>query len=82
LEGPYDNHLVQPPDQFRADQKLRNVIKALSKHLLNTDRLGASTMSLGSLFQGLTTLSIKKCVTMSNLNVQSKKKKRKKKYFG
>ncbi|KAK4816063.1 hypothetical protein QYF61_011071 [Mycteria americana] len=35
------------------------VLRALSKCLLNTDRLGASTTSLGSLFQGLTTLSEK-----------------------
>ena len=33
------------------------MLRALSKWLLNTDRLGASTTSLGSLFQCLTTLS-------------------------
>ena len=35
------------------------VLRALSKCLLNTDRLGASTTSLGSLFQCLTSLTQK-----------------------
>ncbi|KAK4829643.1 hypothetical protein QYF61_005936 [Mycteria americana] len=45
------------------------LLRALSKRLLNTDRLGASTTSPGSLFQGLTTLSVKKCFLMSSLNL-------------
>jgi len=41
---------------------------ALSKYLLNTDRLGASITPLGSLFQCLTTLSVKKRFLMFSLN--------------
>jgi len=29
LEGTYNNHLVQPPDHSRADQKLKHVIKGI-----------------------------------------------------
>jgi len=45
------------------------LLRALSKCLLNPDRLGALTTSLGSLFQHLTTLSVKKCSLMSSLNL-------------
>ena len=45
------------------------MLRALSKCLLNTDRLRASTTSLGSLSQGLTTLSLKKCFLTSSLNL-------------
>ena len=31
LEGTYSDHLVQLPDQFRADQRLRHVIKGLAQ---------------------------------------------------
>ena len=44
------------------------LLRALSKCLLNTDRLGGSTTSLGSLFQGLTTLLVKKVLP----NIKSK----------
>ncbi|KAK4826388.1 hypothetical protein QYF61_008059, partial [Mycteria americana] len=40
-----------------------------SKHLLNTSRDGDSTTSLGSLFQCLITLSVKKNFLISSLNV-------------
>jgi len=53
LEGTYNDHLVQLPDQFRADQKLKRVIKGIVQMPLNTDRLGASTSALGSPFQCL-----------------------------
>jgi len=29
LEGTYNNHLVQLPDRFRADQKLQHVVKGI-----------------------------------------------------
>jgi len=45
------------------------LLRALSKYLLNTDGLGASTTSLESLFQCLTNLSVKKCFLMSSLNL-------------
>lgn len=57
MEGVYNSHLVQLTELFRADQKLKHVIKDIVQMLFNTDRLGLSTTSLGSLFQGLTPLS-------------------------
>jgi len=45
------------------------LLRALSKHLCNTDRLGALSTSPGSLFQGLTNLSVKKRFLMSSLNL-------------
>lgn len=65
----YKNHVIQLLDQSRADQKLQHVVKPLSKCLLDTDRPGALTMSLGSLFQCITTLSLKKHFLTTNLNV-------------
>jgi len=44
-------------------------VKALPKCLFKTDRLGASTTFLGSLFYCLTTLSENKGFLMSNLNL-------------
>ncbi|KAK4826821.1 hypothetical protein QYF61_011629 [Mycteria americana] len=41
----------------------------LSGAVTTSARLGASTASLGSLFQGLTTVSVKKCFPMSSLNL-------------
>ncbi|CAM9605611.1 unnamed protein product, partial [Bubo scandiacus] len=67
MEGTYNNNLVQLSNYFRADQKLKHVIK--SKCLLNTDRFGASITSLGSLFWCLITLSVKKCFLMPSLNL-------------
>lgn len=67
--GVYNNHLIQLPDQSRADQKLQHVVKPLSKCLSNADRPGALTTSLGRLFQCMTTLSLKKCFLMTNLNL-------------
>ena len=31
LEGTYNNHLVQLPDHFRADQKLKHIIKGTAQ---------------------------------------------------
>ncbi|RMC04734.1 hypothetical protein DUI87_17905 [Hirundo rustica rustica] len=45
--------------------------KALPKILLNTNRLGAWTKSLESLFQCLTKLSVKKCFVMFHLTSSS-----------
>lgn len=44
------------------------LLRALSRCFLNSDRLGASTTSLGILYQYLTALSIKKCFLMFSLN--------------
>ena len=45
------------------------MLRALSKCLLNTHRLGALATSLASLFQCLTTLSVNKCFLTSSLNL-------------
>jgi len=34
LEGTYNDHLVELPDHFRADQKLKHVIKGIGQMLL------------------------------------------------
>ena len=47
------------------------LLRASSKCLLTTDGLGAPTTSLGTLFQGLTTLSVKKHFLTSSLNPPS-----------
>ena len=44
-------------------------LSTTSKWFLNTSMDGDSTTSLGSLFQCLTTLSVKKCFLISNLNL-------------
>ena len=44
-------------------------LSTTSKQFLNTSKDGDSTTSLGSLFQCLTTLSVKKCFLISNLNL-------------
>ena len=44
-------------------------LRALSKRLRNTERLGASTASRGSPFQALTTLWVKKCLLASSLDL-------------
>jgi len=60
------NHLVKLPDHFRADQK--QIIKDIVQ-IIVTDSLEKLTISLGSLFQCLTTLLVKKCFLMSSLNI-------------
>ncbi|KAK4825788.1 hypothetical protein QYF61_002372 [Mycteria americana] len=47
---------------------LNHSLSTTSTCLLNTSREGDSTTSLGSLFQGLATLSVKKFFLISNLN--------------
>jgi len=52
LLGTYNDHLVQLPNQFRADQKLKQIIKGIVQMSLSkTDSHGALTTSLESLFQ-------------------------------
>lgn len=45
------------------------LLRAFSKSLLNTDRPGALSIPLGSQFQCLTTLSVRKSFFMSSLNL-------------
>lgn len=63
MEEAYNDHLVSLPDDFRDDQKLKHVTKGIVQRLLNTDRYGAPTTSLGSLFQYLATFSTKEMLT-------------------
>lgn len=57
---------MELPDQFRANQNVKQIIKGIVQVPL-TQRLGASTHSLGSLFQCLPTLLVKQYFLMSNL---------------
>lgn len=52
LDETYKVYLVQLPDQFRADQKLKPVVKMLSKCPLNTDKLRAFAISLRKFVPG------------------------------
>lgn len=65
MEGTYDSLLVQLPDLFRAHQTLKDVTKGNVQMPLNTDRLRVLTIPLESLFQGLSTLSVKKHLKVS-----------------
>lgn len=76
LEGTYKDHVVQLPGQFRADPKFRHVAKDIFfKYLLNMDRLGASTSSLGVLFQYLGCM-FSRCDLLQNMSdLQEERKK-------
>lgn len=63
----YNDHLVQLPDHFRDDQKLKPVIRGTVQYLLNIDRFGALTTSPGHWC--LTTVPPEKCLLMSSLNL-------------
>lgn len=52
--------MIQLPDNVRATKSHSMLLRALSS--LNTDRLGAGTTSLGSLFQRSTAFLVKKCL--------------------
>jgi len=57
------------PGTTQAHPKIQTIwLRAQSKHL-NSKRLGAMTTSLGSLFQCVTTLSVKNLFLMSSLNL-------------
>ena len=62
------NHQVQPSTQHHHSYKTISR-STTSTHFLNTSRDGDSTTFLGSLFQCLTTLSVKKFFLISNLNL-------------
>lgn len=61
MDGTYQDHWIQLLDHLRATQKLK------PKHLLDTAWHGASATSLQSLWQCLTTLTVKKHFHMSSL---------------
>lgn len=64
LEETFKHHLVKLPDYFRANQKLKRVIKAIVHMLVEQE---TSTTSLVSLFQCLTTFLIDKFLLLSSL---------------
>ncbi|KAK4814468.1 hypothetical protein QYF61_018986 [Mycteria americana] len=72
LEGTFTGHLVQLPCKSREDifNKIR-LLRAPSNLTLNVSRDGASTTSLGNLFQCLTTLMVKNFFLKSSLNLPS-----------
>lgn len=57
-------HLIWLSDLFTDTQKLKHIIKSIIQMPLY-DRHGTSTRSLRSLFQCLTTLTVKKFFAMS-----------------
>jgi len=69
LEGTSESHLVHFPCNDQGHHSLIRLPKALSRLALNVSRGGASTTSLGNLFQCLTTLTVEDFFLMSNLNL-------------
>lgn len=65
LEGTYKDHLVQLPEQFRADHKH---VKGIVQMSLEHWQAGVSTVPLGSLLQCFTMLLVKKYFLVSSLN--------------
>jgi len=69
LKGTYNDHLVQLPEQFRADQKLKHIIKGIvqmplkHRQLWGIDRLSKQPDPV------FDTLSVNKCFLKSNLNL-------------
>lgn len=60
MERAYKNHLAQLPDLFRAKEKLKHIDEGIILKPPDTDKHEASTIFLGSLFQYLTSLTIKR----------------------
>ena len=59
----------QPPAMCRVDNQQTRLPRATSSLALNASRDGASTTSLGNLFQCITTLCVKNFLLISNLNL-------------
>ena len=59
----------QPPATCRVTNHQTRLPRATSSLALNASRDGASTISLGNLFQCVTTLCVKKFLLISNLNL-------------
>ena len=71
LEGILKTIQFQPPAMGRDTSHQNRLLKALSSLASNTCRDGASTASLGNLFQCLSTLIGKNFFLISNLNPPS-----------
>ena len=61
----------RPPAVCRVANQQTRLPRATSSLALNASRVGASTTSLGYLFQCITTLWVKKILLISNLNLPS-----------
>ena len=59
----------QPPTMGRNTNHQTRLPRATSSLALNASRDGASTASLGNLFQCVTTLCVKNFLLISNLNL-------------
>jgi len=59
----------QPPAMCRVANHQTRLPRATSSLALNASRDGASTTSLGNLFQCVTTLCVKNFLLISNLNL-------------
>ena len=59
----------QPPCYVQGHQPPDQAARATSSLALNVSRDGASTTSLGNLFQCVTTLCVKNFLLISNLNL-------------
>ncbi|KAK4807110.1 hypothetical protein QYF61_018451 [Mycteria americana] len=71
LEGNFKGHLVQPPCNEQGHLQLDQVAQSPDKLTLTVSRDGASTTSLGNLFQCFTTLIVKNFFLISSLNLPS-----------
>ena len=71
LEGTFKTIWFQPPAIGRDTSLQIGLLTAPSSLALNASREGTSTTSLGNLFQGLTTLTVKNCFLTSSLNLPS-----------
>ena len=71
LEGAFRGHLVQPLCSEQGQFNYIRLLRDPSNLTLNVSRDGASTTSLGNLFQCFTTLSVKNAFLISSLNLPS-----------
>ena len=61
--------LFFPPDANGLPKSERMLSRALSECPSNSGRLGAPSTPLGSLFQGLTTVTVQKCLLVPHVNL-------------
>jgi len=70
-EGTFRGHLAQPPCHKQGHLQLDQVSQSPIQPALNVSKDGASTTSLGNLFQCFTTLIGKNVFLLSSLNLPS-----------
>ena len=69
VEKDYNDHQFQPPAMCRVTNQQTRLPRATSSLALNAFRDGASTASLGNLFQCVTTLWVKNFLLICILNL-------------